>query len=262
MDEIGHTHAPASLGWLLVGHGTRDPAGRAEFLELAENLARRAAQTQPHAIVEPAFLELAEPTIAAGLTRLATRGVRRVLVVPLLLFAAGHAKDDIPQAVAAAAADLGLEVVGQAGALESQPLLLELSRRRFQEAAGEAVDRAETLLLMVGRGGSDETALAAMRSYTQCLAANLGVAGETAFVAIGKPSLAEMLSELAKQPGRCVVVQPHLLFRGEVLSTIVAQLNTALQEHPEVDWRMASHLRADELVVEALLARIAEQEVK
>src|SRR5687767_3853616 len=115
-----------SLGWLVVGHGTRDRAGQAEFFELVELLARKVGDRGPQ--VEPAFLELASPTIAQGLARLAARGVRRVLVIPLLLFAAGHAKDDIPQAVAAAALPLGIDVVAQVGAMESQPQLLELSR--------------------------------------------------------------------------------------------------------------------------------------
>jgi len=249
------------LGWLVVGHGTRDPAGTAECFELVQRLAQRAKETQPDIIVEPAFLELAEPTIEQGLACLAERGVRRVLVVPLLLFAAGHAKDDIPQAVADAAGQLGIEVVGQSGALGAHLQLLELSRRRFCEALGDEAKLSQTVLLMVGRGGSDQMAITAMRDYTRTLAVGLHVASETAFVAIASPSLGASLEGLAEKPGQCVLVQPHLLFRGEVLATIAAQLQAAIQEHPAVDWRMAAHLGPHELVVEALLARIAEVHV-
>src|SRR5688500_8451642 len=105
-----------ALGYLLVGHGTRDAIGQAEFLQLAKLVAERASVP-----VEPCFLELAQPTIEEGLQRLAQRGVQRVLIIPLLLFTAGHAKQDVPEAVAAFAAPLGIEVLGQTAALENHP---------------------------------------------------------------------------------------------------------------------------------------------
>src|SRR5438105_3545533 len=117
-------------GLLLICHGTRDPAGIAEFLALAERV-RGAAGPRP---VEACFLELAEPTIDGGIARLAERGVRRITIVPLLLFAAGHAKRDIPRAVAAA--------VERFPGMETRPTLplgcherlLALSARRYAEA--------------------------------------------------------------------------------------------------------------------------------
>jgi sirohydrochlorin cobaltochelatase len=208
--------------------------------------------------VEGAFLELATPTIEEGLAHLAERGARRAIVAPLLLFEAGHAKDDIPQAVAAAAQRLGIEIVGQSDALQSHPKLIELSRWRFQAALGSETQLAETVLLMVGRGGSDETANAAACEYARVLGTQLGVATEIAFVAIASPSLSASLVSLAEKPRRCVVVQPHLLFRGEVLSSIAKQVQAAVQAQPEIDWRMAAHLGPHELIVEALLSRIAE----
>lgn len=84
---------------LLVGHGTRDPEGVAGFLELAALVAERRPEWQ----VEPAFLEFAAPSIADGVAKLLAEGTPELLVVaPLLLFAAGHAKEDIPREVAAA----------------------------------------------------------------------------------------------------------------------------------------------------------------
>ena len=87
-------------GVLLVGHGSREPEGVTEFLDTARLVAQRAGQ----AVVEPCFLEFARPTIDEGYCRLIERGARRVVVVPALLFAAGHGRRDIPAAVAAVAA--------------------------------------------------------------------------------------------------------------------------------------------------------------
>ncbi|MEE3220587.1 MAG: CbiX/SirB N-terminal domain-containing protein, partial [Planctomycetota bacterium] len=84
--------AAPNSGLLLVGHGTRSSRGRDELLTTAN-----AVGSRMEIVVEPAFLELTEPTIDDAVTRLADRGVRRMTVMPLLLFAAGHAKRDIPR---------------------------------------------------------------------------------------------------------------------------------------------------------------------
>jgi len=242
-------------GWLLVGHGTRDAAGRAELMTTAELLAQRTAGP-----VEHSFLELAEPTIADGLTRLAARGVRRVVVVPLLLFSAGHAKQDVPAEVAANAERLGLVVIAQASPLDCHPSLLELSRCRFREAMGKSTSLDATILLMVGRGSSDPLAQAAMKRYCAALSAIVGFNVETAFVAAAEPLLPGMLEEIASRRPARVVVQPHLLFQGEVLSAIHSSVDRAVREHPAVQWLVAPHLGPHELLVEAILGRIREAE--
>ena len=74
-------------GWLIVGHGTRSERGQAEFRQVARQLAENLVGPAEHA-----FLELAQPTIAEGVQRLAERHVREIVVVPLLLFTAGEAR--------------------------------------------------------------------------------------------------------------------------------------------------------------------------
>lgn len=244
------SHQP---GYLVVGHGTRDLAGQAEFREVVQLLADRLPQP-----VAAAFLELAQPTIADGLAELHRRGVRQVFVVPLLLFTAGHAKEDVPGEVAQAAAALGMEIVGQAGALELHPKLLELSQLRFLEAVGAGSDISNTRLLMVGRGGSDPTALDMMRRYAQALSASLGMKGETAFIALARPTLPEALQDLAASGAEQVVVQPHLLFQGDVLHAINRHVTQIQEACPSTTWRLAEHLGAHPLLVEAVLANMAQ----
>src|SRR3712207_2007383 len=77
---------------LVVGHGSRDPRGAGEFHELVTLVRQRA----PNLAVEGGFIELSRPPISECVERLAHVGSRRVAAVPLMLLAAGHAKDDIP----------------------------------------------------------------------------------------------------------------------------------------------------------------------
>jgi sirohydrochlorin ferrochelatase len=204
--------------------------------------------------VASGFLELAQPTIAQGLAELADRGVRRVIAVPLLLFTAVHAKDDVPAEVAQAAQAVGMEMVGQSAALGLHPRLLELSRIRFEEACNRLL--SGTVLLMVGRGGSDETALEEMRGYSAALSASLGVWGTTAFVAVAQPSLEDALADIGRSQHKAIVVLPHLLFQGEVLATIRDRVIEARLRFSDKRWLMAEHLGVHPLLIETVLERM------
>ncbi len=85
---------------LVVAHGSRREASNEEVRALT----RRVAQLPglPFRRVEAAFLELAEPSIGAGIERLARAGVREVVVVPYFLSAGRHVSRDIPEALEAA----------------------------------------------------------------------------------------------------------------------------------------------------------------
>src|SRR4051812_33042374 len=97
-NSIAMSHTTNNTGLLLVGHGTRSEIGTQQFLTLADSLAQRLFPLA----VEPAFLEMQQPDIDAAIGRLLQRGITRLVTAPLLLFAAGHAKRDIPRQVSAA----------------------------------------------------------------------------------------------------------------------------------------------------------------
>jgi sirohydrochlorin cobaltochelatase len=79
-----HESSPTA-GVLLVGHGTRSKQGQSQFLSLAEQVRQRLNRP-----LEPAFLELAEPTIEQAVEQLVASRVDRLIVMPLLLFAGGN----------------------------------------------------------------------------------------------------------------------------------------------------------------------------
>ena len=183
-------------GWLLVGHGTRDLAGQAEFRAVAVQVAAAA----PEVVVEPCFLEMAEPTIAAAIDRCLTAGITRLCVAPLLLFTAGHAERDIPEAVAEALAARGAQLpVRQAPTLNCHPAIVELATRRFHEslanhgslaAAATEVPPADTLLLVVGRGSLDATANAELARFARLRWERTPVGWlETCYLALTEPTL-------------------------------------------------------------------------
>lgn len=246
-----------NTGILLIGHGTRDAAGVREFLALAEAIKPISAPIP----IEACFLELAEPTIAEGVERLAKAGVQRMLVAPLLLFSAGHHQRDVPEAVSAALANYPGITTAQLPALNDHPRVLALSQRRLNEAQkvarmpgdehraiefGEDPDRpGNRLLLIVGRGSSDAAATSRLRDFAAQRAMAAGVQTVlSCFVHGQRPKVAEGIALAMKSSAETILVQPHLLFQGLVYQEIAAAVERAARESSK-EWRLAAPLGPD-----------------
>jgi sirohydrochlorin ferrochelatase len=76
---------------LLIAHGSRQANANEDLLALASDL--RSA----YAVVEPAFLELAEPTIDVAAQRCVERGAEHVTIVPYFLSPGVHVERDLVQ---------------------------------------------------------------------------------------------------------------------------------------------------------------------
>jgi sirohydrochlorin cobaltochelatase len=244
-------------GLLIIGHGTRSERGVVEFRDCVELVARRVPTTP----VAGCFLELAEPGIEAAVAQLAARGCERIVVLPLLLLAAGHAKADIPAAVEAAAAQHPEIEFVLASHLGCEERLLRLSALRFEEAAQyeEPVAPQDTLWLMVGRGSSDAEQLAELERFVQRRLRHTPVAvARIAYLAMAEPQLDAALAEIAELRYHRVVVQPHLLFHGELLETVSARVAAIAALWPHQQWIVAPQLGPADLLVQAMLERFWE----
>lgn len=88
----------ATDGVILVDHGSRVADSNEALLVVA----RRFAATLGHGIVEPAHMELAEPSIEAAVDRCVAQGATRIIVVPFFLLPGRHWRRDIPELTRAA----------------------------------------------------------------------------------------------------------------------------------------------------------------
>lgn len=238
---------------LIVAHGTRNPQGLAECQRLMSEVARQL----PEYDLESCFLELAPPSLDTAMERLATGGAKRVIVMPLMLFAAGHARTDIPQAAQAAALRYDIELQF-ARVLGAETQLVEASARRFETAQHQlGADSADLLWLLVGRGSRDGEATAQFRAFQakRQQRTPIGEARE-AFLAMTEPRVEAVLQEIQNHPLKYVVVQPHLLFRGELLDRLKRMVHTQDQLDERQQWLMADHLGCDKQVAAAVVARI------
>ncbi|MBX7257179.1 MAG: cobalamin biosynthesis protein CbiX [Candidatus Hydrogenedentes bacterium] len=91
---------PPDTGIVLVDHGSKLEAANLMLEEVAKSF----AEAMGGAIVEPAHMELAEPTIAQAFEACIERGARRIVVQPYFLSPGRHSRVDIPRITAEAAA--------------------------------------------------------------------------------------------------------------------------------------------------------------
>jgi sirohydrochlorin cobaltochelatase len=242
---------------LIAGHGSRDPEGIAEFLDLA----RHFRACRPDLPVAIAFLEFARPTIQEGIDRLVQDGARGVVVLPGVLMAAGHAKNDMASEVRLARQRHPQVDIIMGGALEVEPRLLQLCRLRYQEAlAGRPeIGPADTLLLLVGRGSGDPDANANVAKVARFLQEGYPTAwAACAFSGITAPLLEDALPLCERLAYRRVVVQPYFLFTGVLLKRIYAQVDERRRARPDLDYVATPHLQAHPLLLETFAARVEE----
>ncbi len=234
-------------GVLLVSHGTRNDAGRAEFYSTAAEV----AANMPHVAVEPCFLELAEPDIETGVKRLADRRVEGICSVPLMLFASGHVKRDVPAAVKEAVRKHTTVPWGQAEHLGCHQTLLKLSAQRYRDAVADrhGVAPDETVVLMVSRGSRDPDAIREARRFAELRHAMIPLRlTEMCFVSMAEPAIDRRLKALNYDRVRRGVVQPHVLFSGRMLSYVQDQVAAAAASQPRIDWIVPDHLGSSDLL--------------
>ncbi|HVT27366.1 MAG TPA: CbiX/SirB N-terminal domain-containing protein [Lacipirellulaceae bacterium] len=115
------------LGVIVVDHGSHREESNAMLTDVVCDFAR--ATGMP--IVEPAHMELAEPSIATAFARCVKRGATTVVVFPYFLLPGRHWNDDIPRLVAEAAQNYpGVRYLVTAP-FGLHPLMSEVMRQRI-----------------------------------------------------------------------------------------------------------------------------------
>ncbi|MFN8026976.1 MAG: CbiX/SirB N-terminal domain-containing protein [Acidimicrobiia bacterium] len=137
-----------TTGLVLVDHGSR----RAESNELHEQTVRAWRETSGHPIVEPAHMELAEPSIGTAFDACVAQGATTVVIQPYFLGPGRHWDRDIPELAAEAAArHPGVQFLVTAP-LGPHPLLMTIVEERVRQCLLHASGGAPECDLCEGTG--------------------------------------------------------------------------------------------------------------
>ena len=233
-----------STAAVLLGHGSPDPAGRAELGELRALVGRRLGLD-----VGLGVLEFPGPGLPAVDQAFAAAGAR-IAAQPLILFDGLHGRHDLPAAAAGATARLGVEV-RLGAALGRDPALIEL-------CAGRAADLRPApgdLLLFVGRGSSEPLARAQTEQVAAAVAGALGVDHTVCYTGISPPSLAVGIALALSRRPRRILALPYLLHTGVLVRRVGEVLGPAAAGHG-VPLDVLPHLGNAPQVVDLVASRL------
>jgi len=249
------------FGIMVCGHGSRDEGAVREFAVVAEALRARFSDRE----VEHGFLEFATPIIRDGLDKLVARGVTRIFALPGMLFAAGHAKNDIPSVLNTyAAQNPGVEIIyGRELGIDLK--MIRAAGDRVQQAVAEAnatlgeVPMHETMLLTVGRGASDPDANSNVAKVSRMLWEGLGFGwGETAYSGVTFPLVEPGLEHAVKLGYRRIIVFPYFLFTGVLVNRIYDHTDMVAAKYPDIQFIKAPYLNDHPQVLETFADRVDE----
>ena len=257
--------AAGRLGLLICGHGSRNRLAVAEFAELAGALRQR-LQPLP---LEYGYLEFAQPILRDGLEALRAQGVQHILAVPAMLFAAGHAKNDIPSVLNTWAAETGIRVdYGRELGVDLK--MIQAAGQRLREAIERDDQQAlasgqkpvalhETLLVVVGRGSSDPDANSNVAKVTRMLVEGFGFGwGETVYSGVTFPLVEPGLRHAVKLGFRRLLVFPYFLFSGVLVSRIRQHTERVAADHRELCFVQAGYLAQAPGVLDTFVERVEE----
>ena len=143
-------------GIIIVDHGSRRDESNKMLEQVAALFARRFSEK--YDIVEPAHMEIAEPSIATAYARCVELGASRIVVIPFFLGPGKHWTQDIPRLTADAAAHFPATSYHITPTLGIDDLILDLLEKRacHCESHGYRCNLCQGTL----RSGEQENALA------------------------------------------------------------------------------------------------------
>jgi precorrin-8X/cobalt-precorrin-8 methylmutase len=247
-----------SYSIVVAAHGSRDPAGVREVEALVALMKKRA----PTRSIALGFLEFALPTIDEGVRAAIAAGAERVVMLPALLLAATHAKNDMPGELAVLKRDFPGVEFHFGAPMDLHPQMLRLAQQRIVEAetsSQRAVKRSDSCLVVVGRGTTDPDANSEVSKLARMLEEGLGFgASFVCYSGTAEPGLAEGLHRAARLGFERMVVFPYFLFDGVLVKRIYAAADELQARYPELEVLKAGYLGAHDDVAAVFLERAQE----
>ncbi|MCB0896617.1 MAG: sirohydrochlorin chelatase [Nocardioides sp.] len=199
--------APALVA---LAHGSRDPRSAATIKALVDEV----RSMRPDLRIEQAFLELSKPSFTTVVDRLVKAGHDEIVVVPLLLTEAYHAKVDVPSAVAEAQARHAGVSIRATRILGLEAQFLEVLDVRMREALRAARVRELDALVLAAAGSSDPLANQAVSRLARVWGSRHKLPVTAAFASSAPPATGEAVRAFRAEGRRHIAVASLFLAPG------------------------------------------------
>ncbi|MCU7939025.1 MAG: sirohydrochlorin chelatase [gamma proteobacterium symbiont of Bathyaustriella thionipta] len=241
---------------LIIGHGSRNKTGNGQILEFTKQLCQR----QPQWEIEVCYIELADYLIDEGL-RDAAKKADRVVVIPLILNAAGHVKEEIPEYIETAQKESPETEFIYAQHLGTSELVLNVLNRYLKETMQSLAmpDPKTTGVIVLGRGSSDHLANGEMAKMTRWIyEANEHDLVDLAFTGVAYPRLETAVQRQVKLGMKQVIILPYYLFDGILIERIDLQVERLSKQYPDISFAKSSYFGFEQEIYELFEQRVNE----
>jgi sirohydrochlorin cobaltochelatase len=246
------------IGVMVCGHGSRSQDAVDQFSDFVAKL----PDYLPDWPLEYGYLEFANPVIRDGLDRLREQGCDHILAVPGMLFAAMHAKNDIPSVLNAYAQKHGITIeYGRDLGVDTD--MIAASTARVEEAIkradekGPKISREDTCLVVIGRGSSDPDANGNVAKITRMVKDQTGLGwSETGYSGVTFPLVQPCLEQVVKLGYKRIIVFPYFLFSGVLIDRIYGFSDLVAADNPDIQFVKADYLNDHPLVLTTMAKRV------
>jgi sirohydrochlorin ferrochelatase len=199
--------APALIA---LAHGSRDPRSA----ETVKALVAEVKALRPDLRIEVAFLDLARPNFQTVVDRLVKADFDEIVVVPLLLTEAFHARVDVPEAISTAMQRHEGVRIQASRILGMEAAFLEVLDLRLREALKSARVRELDALVLAAAGSSDPLANQAVARIARTWGARHHLPVTAAFASAAPPAAGEAVRAFRAEGKRHIAVASFFLAPG------------------------------------------------
>ena len=241
---------------LLVGHGSRHQAGNDEI----DQFSARWKEMNPQWKIETCFIEFADVLLDQGLDN-AARDAERVIVVPLILNAAGHVKMEIPHHINQARQRHSMVEFVYAAHLGANDAILTILKRNLLKVMTriDMPDPKTTGVVILGRGSSDRVAngeIAKMARWIFEESDHEHV--DIAFTGITYPRLEAVIQQQVTLGITQICILPYYLFTGTLIERIHRQVERLQKQYPQIAIAHGDYFGFEAEIYELLNQRVKE----
>ncbi len=244
---------------LLVGHGSRDKNGNVEIEQFSTEWQSR----NPTWAITTCYIEFADILLDDGLDIAADAATannsNKVIIVPLILNAAGHVKMEIPHHInKARERHSHIEFVYARHIGAGEPLLTILKRNLTKALATiEMPDPRSTGVIILGRGSSDQFANGELAKMARWLFEKTDHdVVDIAFTGITYPRLETVVQRHALIGMTQVVILPYYLFTGMLIERIKRQTARLQQQYPQLSFALSHYFGFENEIYDTLNTRV------
>ena len=202
--------APALIA---LAHGSRDKRSAATVKALVDEVRAQ----RPDLRVEAAFIELSKPDFHTVVDRLVKAGHEEIVVVPLLLTQAFHARVDVPAAVAEATTRHPGVRIQASAVLGLEGSFLEVLDVRLREALSSARVRELDALVLAAAGSSDALANQSVARLARLWGTHHKLPVTAAYASSAPPATGEAVRAFRAEGRRHIAVASLFLAPGLLL---------------------------------------------